>query len=262
VRIQDARLTETRAIEALGRDEAWASGASALLADLGFTLINSDRPWAPEGSHLLVALRATPTLRHFDPEAVTYWAVGEPHARQVTVDRRSLARAPLGGPGPAGASRRVLWGHVHVVDRLEIENRFLTFGGELRIAELDAATTVVDLRSPGPIVRWGGHNQETDPLATEIGAFFGRLIVPVDFEAGVERRLTDAEPEVIYAAFLAWADARLDRIAASTGRRSEVEVWIDREQARLCDTQPTTLARGIELLGTVGLGRQAPAKNR
>jgi hypothetical protein len=245
---------DARSIAALARDADWAVGAAALLHDLGFSLINSDRPWAPAGSHLLVALRATPTLHHFDPEAISYWSAAMPHARQVTLDRHELARSPLGGVGDVGASRRVLWGHVHVVDRLEVENRFLTFGGELRIAEVDASTTVVDLRSPAPIVRWGGHSQETDPLATEVGAFFGRLIVPVDFATGAERRMTDAEPGVIYAAFLAWADARLDRIAATTGHRSEVDGWIDREQARLRGSQPATLATGEALLAELGLG--------
>ena len=66
----DAQGAEERAIAALGREADWADGATALLRDLGFSLIHSDRPWAPEGSHLIVALRDTPTLRHFDPEAV------------------------------------------------------------------------------------------------------------------------------------------------------------------------------------------------
>ena len=90
-------------------------------------------------------------------------------------------------------------------------------------------------------------------LASEIGAFFGRLIVPVDYAPGAERRLVEVEPEVIYAAFLAWADARLDRIAATTGRRSDVESWIDREQARLRTARAATLAAGGALLDSLGL---------
>jgi hypothetical protein len=248
-----ARSAEARAIEDLGHDADWAAGAAALLHDLGFSLIHSDRPWAPGGSHLLVALRASPTLHHFDPESVTYWAADVPHARQVTIDRRSLARPPLGGEGGGGGRRHVLWGHAHVVDRLGVENRFLTFGGDLRIAGVAAETTLLDLRSLAPIVRWGGHSQETDALALEIGAFFGKLIVPVDYEAGAERRLTDAAPEILYVAFLAWADARLDRIAATTGQRSEVESWIDHEQARYRASQPAILEAGESLLAALGL---------
>ena len=99
----------------------------------------------------------------------------------------------------------------------------------------------------------GLRRQETDALALEVGAFFGRLIVPIDYADGAERRMIDAEPEVIYAAFLAWADRRLDRIAATTGRRSEVESWIDHEQARLRGSQPAMLRAGEALLAELGL---------
>jgi hypothetical protein len=247
----DPRGTEeARHIAALATP-GWSPAAAGLLADLGFSLINSDRPAAAGGSHLLVALRATPTLHHFDPEAVTYWAPLEPHARQVMVDRASIERAAALGALIGG---RVLWGHVHTVDRLGIENRFLTFGGELRVAVVGADLTVLDLVSTAPIVRWGGHSQSTDPLATEVGAFFGRLIVPVDFIPGAERRLSDEHPDAIYAAFLAWADARLDRIAASTGARNELESWINREESRLRGTKPDLVARGRELIAELGLG--------
>ena len=241
---------EADAIAALATAD-WPAAAAYLLSDLGFSLINSDRPAAPGGSHLLVALRPEPTLRHFDPEAMTYWAPLEPHARQVVVDRPSLERAAALDARVGG---RVLWGHVHVVDRLAIENRFLTFGGELRVARIDARLTVLDLASAAPLVRWGGHSQATDPLATEVGAFFGRLIVPVDFIPGAERRLSAEAPEAIYAACLAWADARLDRIAAVSGTRNELESWIDQEEARMRASRPDLVARGRELVGELGLG--------
>src|SRR3972149_4968100 len=73
--------------------------------------------------------------------------------------------------------------------RLEIETRFLTFGGLLRIADVDPGFRVVQHVSPGPVVRWGGHSQGSDALAGEIGAFFGRLIVPVDYVPGRRGRL-------------------------------------------------------------------------
>ena len=37
------------------------------------------------------------------------------------------------------------WGTIRVVDRLEVFNSFLTFGGTVRAVELDAATTIVRL---------------------------------------------------------------------------------------------------------------------
>jgi hypothetical protein len=92
---------------------------------------------------------------------------------------------------------------VHVVDRVPVENRFLTFGGDLRIAAIDPGLTVVDLASPAPIVRWGGHSQGTDELAGAIGAFFGRLVVPIDFVPGAAPRIDAQPPGVLYRAFLA-----------------------------------------------------------
>src|SRR5665811_76621 len=142
-----AHDAEIRAVGALVDPSGWPTGAAALLTDLGFTLINSDRPAAPGGSHLLVALRAEPTLHHFDPESISFWERGEIHSRLATFTRHDLR------PG----SRRALWGHVHLVDRLGVENRYLTFGGEIRVAAPDEATTLIDLASPAPIVRWGGH---------------------------------------------------------------------------------------------------------
>jgi len=58
----------------------WVARSADALRDLGFTLLNSDHPAAPGGSQLLVALRSEPTLRHFDPEALSFWV-----ARSLTL---------------------------------------------------------------------------------------------------------------------------------------------------------------------------------
>ena len=215
----------------------------ALLHDLGFTLIHSDRPWTPEGSHLLIALRATPTLRHFDPEGVTLWVAASGRGRATVLDRRSLPRAP----------HSVLWGHVHVVDRLEVENRFLTFGGELRAAAVATDTAVVDLRSPGPIVRWGGHSQGEDPLAAEVGAFFGRLIIPIDYEPDAEARVSAAPPLLLYAAFLVDVTARLARGRRRGEGPDPIATWIAAEAGRVRRVAPEAWTAGETLLQAIGL---------
>lgn len=183
----------------------WPAAAAALLADLGFRLVPPDAP--PQGLgmpgagadtwHLLIALRAAPTERHFDPERVTYYAPVPGGAAVRTFDR--------GAPGAAGTvfEKTALWGHIHVVDRIPVENRFLTFGGVLRVAAVDESLTVVDVASPAPIARWGGHSQGTDGLAEAIGAFFGRLIVPINFVPGAAARIDALPPGVLYRAFLA-----------------------------------------------------------
>ena len=224
----------------------WLDAAVALTADLGFRLVEPDptgrRGPVTEG-HLLVALRGEPTLRHFDPESISYYGRAGEGAALTTV-----ARIPAG----AGVRRSVLWGHVHVVDRVPVENRFLTFGGELELVGVDAAFTIAHLRSPAPIVRWGGHSQGTDPLTLAIGAFFGRLIVPVDFQPGAAARIDAASPEVLFSAFLCDATAR------GSGRRRfandlfGVDRWLAAAWVR-ARTNPEACDAGERLLEAVGL---------
>ena len=236
---------EARDIAALAEPDAWATATGRLLVDLGFSLINSDRPGAPGGSNLLVALRDHPTLRHFDPEALSFW---------VAVDGRGRV-AGLTRDDPVPAEVVVSWGSVRVIDRLTVENRFLTFGGALRAAAIDRGTTVVALRSPGPIVRWGGHSQGADPLAGEIGAFFGRLMVPVDFEPGAEEALAATAPGVLYAAFIHHARRRLAASAAFRRTEPRLERWMTGEATRLSGTDPMAWSAAPPLLAELGLDR-------
>jgi hypothetical protein len=230
---------------ALDAGPDWSGPAASLLANLGFTLINGSRP-AVRGSHLLVALRPQPTLRHFDPEAVTFYEPAGDKARQATVERSSALER---------SARRVLWGHVHVVDRLGEENRFLTFGGTLRAAELredQEDLVVLDLLSPGPIIRWGGHSQGTDALTGVMGAFFGRLIVPIDFNPGTEARVDRASPEVLYAAFLLDLADRSASAGTSHSGGDELDAWTRAEGCRVRRSEETWAA-GAQLLVDVGL---------
>ncbi|MBA3877330.1 MAG: hypothetical protein C0498_10395 [Anaerolinea sp.] len=236
----------------------WVVATAEALRDLGFTLLNSDRPAAPGGSQLLVALRDRPTLRHFDPELVTCWVAAEGRGRPLAIDRRS----------PAG-ERGILWGHIHVVDRLGVENRFLSFGGSLRVADVAPGLRVVRHISPGPVVRWGGHSQGSDALAGEIGAFFGRLIVPVDYAPGGEARLAAEPADHLYAAFLRDAAARR-RDAAH--RRAALRVdqdrgdplgpWIGAEAARVRTLHPAWWDAAGRLLDDLDLGPEGLASER
>ena len=230
---------------ALDAGKAWSAPAAGLLANLGFTLINGSRPGA-RGSHLLVALRSQPTLHHFDPEAVTFYEPAGERARPVTLDRALAPQRP---------ERRVLWGHVHVVDRLGEENRFLSFGGILRVAEIregQDGLVVLDLLSPGPILRWGGHSQGTDALTGAIGAFFGRLIVPIDFTPGIEARVDGVSPDVLYAAFLMDLADRSAAARRSHAGATELDAWTRAEFGRVHRSQETWAA-AAELLVEVGL---------
>jgi hypothetical protein len=213
--------SERRALlDALEDPRDWPPAAAALVAELGFRLVQSDR-MADDASHLLVALRGEPTLEHFDPESIAYYAPSDAVASLVTLDRAALR------DHGDGLARRVLWGHVHVFDRVPVENRFLTFGGHLRIAQVDASLAVIDLWSPAPIVRWGGHSQATDTLAAAIGAFFGRLMVAVDFVPGAAERVDAVLPEVLYHAFLIEASARSRKsILAADPSPTSLDAWL------------------------------------
>lgn len=199
---------------------------------LGFRLLpgqDTDDAW-----RLVVALRDQPTLGHFDPELVSFYASGDEGTEFVSIDRATPALLP-------GESRRVLWGHVHVADRIPVENRFLTFGGDLRTSAVDPSLTVLELSSPAPIVRWGGHSQGTDDLAQAIGAFFGRLMVPVDFVAGAAEKIDGAAPGVLYRAFLADALRRATAAERHGSERGPLGAWIvaawqrARRDADACD---------------------------
>jgi hypothetical protein len=232
--------------------------AADTLRDLGFTLLNSDQPAAAGGSQLLVALRAEPTLRHFDPERVDCWVAAAGRGRALPIDRRSA-------PG----DRVILWGHVHVSDRLRVENRFLTFGGRLQVADVTPDLRIVRHVSPGPVVRWGGHSQGLDLLAGEIGAFFGRLIVPVDYLPGGEARVSAEPPEHLYAAFLRDAAARrrdarrrLRRRAFDPDRGDPLGPWISREIDRVRTSQPAWWSAGGQLLDDLDLGPEGLTSER
>jgi hypothetical protein len=238
----------------LGPD--WVAPTAGALHSLGFTLLNSDRPAAPEGSQLLVALRDRPTLRHFDPELIRCWVAMADRGRPIEIDRHS-----------ATGDRPVLWGHVHVVDRLGVENRFLTFGGRVRVADVSPELRVVRHVSPGPVVRWGGHSQGWDPLAGEIGAFFGRLIVPVDFAPGGEARITTEPPEHLYAAFLRDAAARRRATRPRSSRTDSwrgdpLQPWIDTEVARIRSRHAPWWTAAGALLDDIDLGPEGQATER
>lgn len=245
VRRPPRSAAERRALlDALEDPRHWPEAAAALLADLGFRLIEPDRV-AGDDSHLLVALRDVPTLRHFDPESVTYYARSWRGTAPTTLDRRAAG-------SPARATPPALWGHIHLVDRVPVENRFLTFGGDVRVAAIDPSLTVVDLWSPAPIVRWGGHSQGTDSLAEAIGAFFGRLIVPVDFVPGAAERIDATLPEVLYRAFLADALGRTERAVRRGATATALDGWLAAAWGRArADCTATAAAR--ELLDEFGL---------
>ncbi len=222
---------------------AWLAEAGRLLQNLGFILVDSE-PETPGTARLLVALRERPTLHHFDPEEVAYWRTEGGRGHLTSLD---LATGPL--PGQPYA-----WGRITLTDRLAVRNQFVTFGGTVRAAGLDPATLAVEFSSPAPILRWSGHSQGLDPLTAEVGAFFGRVMIPIDFVPTAEALVAGADPLALYAAFV--HDTR-ERFAHSEPLREAqigLATWSGHESARLGAAAPGAWRAGLELWAGLGLG--------
>ncbi len=200
-------------------------------------LAHPDLPDGPGPAFLLVALRPAPTLQHYDPEAVDYWVTegGRGRRRTLTHD----AAMPR--------SEEFSWGLIRLVDRLGVSNEYLTFGGHLDAASI-GDVVVAAFASPAPLLRRGGHSQGLDPGADAVGAFFGRIMIAVDFKPGFETSFGTADPLTRYAAFVRDAETRR-RSSGLAGRPDAEDVrMIQCEAARLRATQPVCWEAGAALL--------------
>jgi hypothetical protein len=213
-----------RAADVAGRMSRW-----------GF-LAHPDLPDTPGPAFLLVALRPAPTMQHYDPEAVDYWST---HGGRG--ERRTLTRDT-----PMPRSEDFSWGMIRIVDRLNVTNEYLTFGGHLDAATIDDVV-VAAFASPAPLLRRGGHSQGWDAGADAVGAFFGRLMVAVDYTPGFESLLGNASPLARYAAFVIDATART---AARPGTRADDELdrLLRAEAVRLQTTSRSDWEAASELL--------------
>jgi hypothetical protein len=211
------------------------ASAAPLVADLGF-LSSSDLPDRPGPAYLLVALREKPTLHHYDPEGVEYW-VSE--AGRGT--RRNLTRDT-----PLPIETEFSWGLIRMVDRLQVTNEYLTFGGHLTAGLVDGAVIAV-FTSPAPLLRRGGHSQGWDQGAETLGAFFSRFLLAVDYAPGFEARAAAADPVTRYAAFV--TDAMTRYRASPRLRAGQADLWtlLQAEERRLRADQPVAWAAGEEL---------------
>ena len=165
--------------------------ASVLLADWGF-LADPDLPDRPGPAFLLVAIRAKPTLRHYDPELVEYWITG-PRGFGVRETITYASRLPH--------ETTFSWGRITVLDRKGVANRYLSFGGTLRAERIGGEVFCV-FESPAPLLRRGGHSQGWDTGAHSVGGFFGRFRAAAGYQHEFEQLAADTDPITRYAAFV------------------------------------------------------------
>ncbi len=222
----------------------WMADTAADLARLGFELRDGLLPGTAPGPRLLVALRDEPTLEHFDPEEVTYWDVHLGHGQLVTLTRRTMMPRTL----------PFSWGRIQVADRIPETNQFLTFGGTLLADAPDEHRTFAAFVSRAPIVRWAGHSQGVDPLVDEIGAFFARLMVPIDFQPEAETHIAQADPETLYAVFLHDAAHRFRPGGHLRDEYPDVAARLSREAHRVAHDNPMAWRAGAALLASLELG--------
>jgi hypothetical protein len=215
-------------------DVASARAADELAA-LGF-VVHADLPDRPGPARLLVALRDHPTLQHYDPELVEYWVSEAGRGRPRMLTRES--RLPI--------DTDFAWGLIRLVDRLDVSNEYLTFGGRLEAQVVDGVVVAV-FSSPAPLLRRGGHSQGWDHGAEAVGAFFGRLLVAVDYSPGFEAALAAASPLARWSAFVAHTVARYR--ASPSLREVHPALWalLQAEEARLRLDRPSWRA-GLKLL--------------
>jgi hypothetical protein len=160
-----------------------------------------------------VALRDAPTLRHYDPELVEYWVSADGRGTRRELDRHT----------PLPVETEFSWGLIRITDRLDVTNEYVTFGGTLSAAEVDGMT-VADFTSPAPLLRRGGHSQGWDHGAASLAAFFGRLIIAVDFTPGFEALAASVDPITRYAAFIRDLVGRYRR--SPILRDQHLDLWV------------------------------------
>ena len=204
-------------------DNRWLELAATALIKLGFDLVVPDRTHGNTVSHLLVAIRPTPTLEHFDPESIDYWTTdgARGHAGRIDPD----ARFPVAGV--------LAWGSILLTDRIGVHNEFLTFGGLVRAQPTQDGTILCDFSSPAPFLRSSGHSLEPDPVGAEAESFFARLKVPIDFVPGSESLISRTAPLVLYCAFI---QTIRERLAQSSGFRNAnhwLVEWSTHEASRV-----------------------------
>jgi hypothetical protein len=214
--------------------------AAAMLADWGF-LAHPDLPDGAGDAYLLVALRDAPTLRHFDPERVDLWVSRGSRGTRIEITR-----------GTRDLDTEFSWGTISVVDRFGISNDYVTFGGRLTVTEVGDATVVVFVSS-APILRRGGHSQGWDEAAVDLGAFFGRVMIAVDYAAEFERRITESRPVARYAAFVADTCARYRPAPALRNAHPAFWTMLAGEEQRLRRDYPDEWTAGVALAEAAGL---------
>jgi hypothetical protein len=161
----------------------------------GYELLAAPHTRSPGFGGLLVAIRAAPTLAHFDPEIIRLCLI-DPASNPYTTTLQLTSH--LSGP------QRVGPGRVVVSDRLNKRLGYFIYGGMVE-AICVSRQTIYQITSPAPlfVLNRSTWDELGEQLAVETEALFARLSAAWRTDhAGFRRRLAQTEPLMLYAATL------------------------------------------------------------
>ena len=192
------------------------------IKELGYYLPPKSHSSSPGHPGLLVAIRATPTRMHFDPEGI--------HLALSSADGASES-ANLSLHSPFQDSRRVCPGQVAIHDRVDRRIHFFVFGGLLE-AVFRPNETIYSFTSAAPILEITHHPESmSNQLAIETEAMLGgmKALWGLD-DKGFTQRLNQIEPLELYRSSLHTILQRYERAPAL--RQSFREFYVALVQER------------------------------
>lgn len=162
---------------------------------LGYSYAPGQSPNDPGHPRLEIHLRATPTEQHFDPEQIKFLVVAQLERRVEHL----LVTYSWDGP----TAYRLVAGLVTMIDRRGKTAEAFTFGGELKIQQIENEV-VCTVSSPAPILNLVSTRSVPVMLAQEAEVLFAerraaRAAEPDQYE----QRLVAADPVALYLACLA-----------------------------------------------------------
>ena len=194
----------------------------------GYYLLPKSHPHSPGYTGLLVAIRETPTKRHFDPEKI----------RLQILDEHSVPkRMTFYLKWHLVKSRQVCTGRVILRDRRDKKVEFFTFGGSIESVSV-SGETVYSLRSTAPILHLTD-KEESIPnlLAAETEILIAKQEVRwKGDDEGFGRQLAQIGPLQFYVASISSLLARSEQTSALQKEIAELYTMLHKERNWLKET--------------------------
>lgn len=194
----------------------------------GYYLLPKSHPHSPGYTGLLVAIRETPTKRHFDPEKIRL---------QILDEHGMPNRMTFYLEWHLAKSRQVCTGRVILQDRKDKQVEFFTFGGSIESVSVPGET-MYSLRSTAPILQLTDKEKSIpDLLAAETEI----LIAKQEARWGADderfgRQLAQIEPLQFYMASISSLLARSKQTSVLQKEIAELYTVLRKERNWLKET--------------------------